>query len=105
MNVTSENIQLSITFRQVFDIIKDLPKKRKAQLFNYLHADLAAPKKISIDDLYRYEEETNTVSSNGELSHQKPVLDMELLEMLDEIPTEEPEMTDEEFYKSVEEMD
>ncbi len=105
MESNSENIQLSITFRQVFDIIKDLPKKRKAQLFNYLQADLMAPKKIDIDDLYRYEEDTQTSESNGESTGKKPLLDMELLEMLDEIEVEEPEMTDEEFYKAVKEMD
>ncbi len=108
MEATSENIQMSLTFGQVFDMIKNLPKKRKIQLFNYLQVDLSAPKKIDIDELYRYEDGENISESNHEddkIVSKKPLVDYEMLEMLDEIEVEEPEMTDEEFYRAIKEMD
>lgn len=109
MDSNSENIQLAINFNQVFDIIKNLSKKRKVQLFNYLQVDLSAPQKVNINQLYRYEDTESTMMTYGadeqEKKYKKPLLDIEMLDMLDEVKVEEPQLTDDEFYKTIEEMD
>lgn len=100
-------LNVILTFEQVLNIVKKFSRRKKLQLLYFLQDDLEKIEQNSLSEEAKNPVDVNTPKGEESNPYDKPLVTHKMLQQWEdeEINDEdEPEMTDEEFYKAVQEM-